>query len=194
MTSSNRVRTSILAACAGVVAVLGLLAGPAGAQTTSQTSGGALATNGSVASGTCVATASPVIGSISPRVGVRRGRQANAAGTRARSEKHMATTSRRVTTLGSLLAGTAGALLLLAGPAGAQTTSQTSGGALATNGSVASGSCVATLDSTCSGSGRASADSTASGSATAANGSTSSGCATAINDSTASGSPCPAAS
>ena len=38
--------------------------------------------------------------------------------------------------------------VLLAGPAGAQTTTQTSGGALAFNDSVASGTCVATDDST----------------------------------------------
>ena len=61
MTSSKTMRTTVLAALAGVVAVLGLLAGPAGAQTTNAprsgpgTSGGALATNDSVASGTCVA-------------------------------------------------------------------------------------------------------------------------------------------
>jgi hypothetical protein len=43
-------------AIAGVAAVVGLLAGPAGAQTSGpSTSGGARATNDSVASGTCVA-------------------------------------------------------------------------------------------------------------------------------------------
>ena len=57
MTSTKTMRTTMLAALAGVVAVLGLLAGPAGAQTSGPgTSGGALATNDSVASGTCVAT------------------------------------------------------------------------------------------------------------------------------------------
>ena len=100
------------------------------------------------------------------------------------------------TSLGVLLAGLAGVTILLAGPAGAQTTRQTtgqsSGGALAVNDSVASGTCVATNDSTCSGSGRADDDSTSSGSAVAVDGSVSSGCATAINDSTASGAPCPA--
>ena len=45
----------MVVALAGLAAVLGLLAGPAGAQTTSQTSGGALATNGSVASGCATA-------------------------------------------------------------------------------------------------------------------------------------------
>ena len=44
-------------AIAGVAAVIGLLAGPAGAQTSGpSTSGGARATTDSVASGTCVAT------------------------------------------------------------------------------------------------------------------------------------------
>ena len=47
---------AVLAAFAGVAAVLGLLAGPAGAQTSGPgTSGGARATTDSVASGTCVA-------------------------------------------------------------------------------------------------------------------------------------------
>ena len=55
MTTNARLRTSVLAALAAVAGVLGLLAGPAGAQTTSQTSGGALATNNSVGSGTCTA-------------------------------------------------------------------------------------------------------------------------------------------
>ncbi|MDQ4090545.1 MAG: hypothetical protein M3163_09610, partial [Actinomycetota bacterium] len=49
-------RTAVLAAFAGIAAVLGLLAGPAGAQTAGpNTSGGARATSDSVASGTCVA-------------------------------------------------------------------------------------------------------------------------------------------
>ncbi|HET7718532.1 MAG TPA: hypothetical protein VFK43_01105 [Acidimicrobiales bacterium] len=105
----------------------------------------------------------------------------------------MARSNRRARgSLGALLAGLAGAFLL-ASPAGAQTTNQTSGGALAFNDSVASGTCVATNDSTCSGSGRATGDSTSSGSAVAVDGSVSSGCATAINDSTASGAPCPPA-
>jgi hypothetical protein len=58
MTSSKTMRTTVLAALAGVVALLGLLAGPAGAQTAASptVSGGARATNDSVASGTCVAT------------------------------------------------------------------------------------------------------------------------------------------
>ncbi|HEV2759851.1 MAG TPA: hypothetical protein VGV86_09825, partial [Acidimicrobiales bacterium] len=70
---------------------------------------------------------------------------------------------RATASLGALIAGLAGSAVLLAGPAGAQTTSpnsQTSGGALAVNDSVASGTCVATSDSVCSGSGRATDDST----------------------------------
>jgi hypothetical protein len=52
-----RLRTSMAVAIAGTAAVVGLLAGPAGAQTSGPgTSGGARATNDSVASGTCVAT------------------------------------------------------------------------------------------------------------------------------------------
>ncbi len=51
-----RLRTSMALAIAGCAAVVGLLAGPAGAQTTGpNTSGGARATTDSVASGTCVA-------------------------------------------------------------------------------------------------------------------------------------------
>ena len=51
-----RLRTSVAVAIAGVAAVIGLLAGPAGAQTSGpSTSGGARATTDSVASGTCVA-------------------------------------------------------------------------------------------------------------------------------------------
>ncbi len=51
-----RLRTSMAVAIAGVAAVIGLLAGPAGAQTSGpSTSGGARATTDSVASGTCVA-------------------------------------------------------------------------------------------------------------------------------------------
>jgi len=69
--------------------------------------------------------------------------------------------------LGSVVA----VLTLLAGPAGAQT----SGGAVAVDGSVASG--VA----------HAARDSTASGESTATDGSTASGCSTADNHSTASG-------
>ena len=69
--------------------------------------------------------------------------------------------------LGSVVA----VLTLLAGPAGAQT----SGGAVATDGSVASGEA------------HASRNSTASGESTAINNSTASGCSTATNGSTASG-------
>ena len=51
-----RVRTTMAVALAGVLAVLVLAAGPAGAQRSGPgTSGGALATDDSVASGTCVA-------------------------------------------------------------------------------------------------------------------------------------------
>lgn len=73
-----------------------------------------------------------------------------------------------------VLAGAVAVLALVAGPAGAQT----SGGAVATNGSVASGDA------------HANNNSTASGDATAANNSTASGCSTAINNSTASGGDC----
>ena len=78
-------------------------------------------------------------------------------------------------TLAALLLGLA---TLLSAPAGAQTTSQTSGGANADNGSVASGT------------GDANHNSTASGDANADNGSTASGCSTALNNSTASGGLC----
>ena len=51
-----RLRTSMAVAIAGLAAVLGLLAGPASAQTVGpNTSGGARATTDSVGSGTCVA-------------------------------------------------------------------------------------------------------------------------------------------
>ena len=51
-----RLRTSMAIAIAGMAAVIGLLAGPAGAQISGpNTSGGARATTDSVASGTCVA-------------------------------------------------------------------------------------------------------------------------------------------
>jgi hypothetical protein len=51
-----RRRTSMAVAIAGIAAVIGLLAGPASAQTSGPgTSGGARATTDSVASGTCVA-------------------------------------------------------------------------------------------------------------------------------------------
>lgn len=70
--------------------------------------------------------------------------------------------------------GAVAVLALLANPAGAQT----SGGAVAQNGSVASGS------------GNANQNSTASGNAVATNGSTGSGCSTANNNSTASGGEC----
>ena len=56
--TSTKMRTTLLAALAGAAALLGLLAGPAGAQTATAgpgTSGGARATTDSVASGTCVA-------------------------------------------------------------------------------------------------------------------------------------------
>ena len=90
------------------------------------------------------------------------------------------TSSKRRTGLGVALAGLVAALGLLAGPAGAQTTSSptVSGGARATNHSVASG--------------RALADdhSTASGDAVARRGSVASGCSTAVDDSTASGADC----
>ena len=83
---------------------------------------------------------------------------------------------------GGLLVTLAAVLLgfvaLLTAPAGAQTTSQTSGGATADNGSVASGSADANHNST------------ASGDANADNGSTASGCSTARNNSTASGGNC----
>ncbi len=88
--------------------------------------------------------------------------------------------------LGSLLAG----LLLLASPAAADPSSQTSGGSEAINGSVSSGDCLAVNGSVCSGSGVAVNGSTSSGDAVAVNGSTSSGCAAAINGSTASGGEC----
>jgi len=91
--------------------------------------------------------------------------------------------------LGSLLAG----LILLASPAGADPSSQTSGGSEAINGSVSSGTCLAVNGSVCSGSGVAANGSTSSGDAVAVNGSTGSGCATAINGSTASGGECAAA-
>jgi hypothetical protein len=52
-----RLRTTMAVALAATAAVLGLLAGPAGAQASGpSTSGGARATTDSVASGTCVAT------------------------------------------------------------------------------------------------------------------------------------------
>ena len=88
--------------------------------------------------------------------------------------------------LGSLLTG----LLLLASPAAADPSSQTSGGSEAVNGSVSSGDCLAVNGSVCSGSGVAANGSTSSGDAVAVNGSTSSGCATAVNGSTASGGEC----
>ncbi len=71
-----------------------------------------------------------------------------------------------------------GLVTLVTTPAGAQTTSQTSGGATAENGSVASGNADATNNST------------ASGDAQADNGSVASGCSTARNNSTASGGEC----
>ena len=55
-TTSMRVRTTLAGVVVGAAAVFGLLAAPAGAQTSGPgTSGGALATDDSVASGTCVA-------------------------------------------------------------------------------------------------------------------------------------------
>jgi len=90
------------------------------------------------------------------------------------------------TTFLTVLAGLVGAMALLVGPAGAETsgmshsddTSTASGGALAVDGSVASGTA------------QAYDDSTASGSSVARDGSVASGCSTAIDESTASGSPC----
>ena len=55
-TTSMRVRTTLAGVVVGAAAVFGLVAVPAGAQTSGPgTSGGALATDDSVASGTCVA-------------------------------------------------------------------------------------------------------------------------------------------
>jgi len=82
-------------------------------------------------------------------------------------------------------------LLLLASPAGADT-SQESGPSVAINGSVSSGACLAAGDSTCSGSGIAIGDSVSSGDAVAVNGSTASGCSFAADVSTASGGECAA--
>ena len=82
--------------------------------------------------------------------------------------------TRRAGALLVALGGVVAVLALMAGPASAQT----SGGAVATDGSVASGDAHATRNST------------ASGDATAVNGSTASGCSTAINNSTASGDDC----
>jgi len=80
-------------------------------------------------------------------------------------------------------------LLLLASPAGADT-SQESGPSVAINGSVSSGACLAADNSTCSGSGIAIGDSVSSGDAVAVNGSTASGCSFAADVSTASGGEC----
>ena len=104
-------------------------------------------------------------------------------------QKTRATGASVLIALGSLLAG----LILLASPAGADPSSQTSGGSEAINGSVSSGTCLAVNGSVCSGSGVAANGSTSSGDAVAVNGSTGSGCATAINGSTASGGECAAA-
>jgi len=79
--------------------------------------------------------------------------------------------------------------LMLASPAGADT-SQNSGGSEAMNGSVSSGTCLAANNSTCSGSGEALDSSVASGDAVAVNGSTASGCSVAVDVSTASGGNC----
>jgi hypothetical protein len=78
------------------------------------------------------------------------------------------------------LGGAVAVLAFMAGPAFADPdpTSRTSGGAIATDGSVASGSAHATDDSV------------ASGDATAVDDSVASGCSTAIDDSTASGDDC----
>ena len=82
--------------------------------------------------------------------------------------------TRRAGALLVALGGVVAVLALMAGPASAQT----SGGAVATDGSVASGDA------------HAARGSTASGDATAVNGSVASGCSTAINNSTASGDDC----
>ncbi len=94
---------------------------------------------------------------------------------RARGSDNTKRTAGLLVTLAAVILGVAA---LLTAPAGAQTTSQTSGGANADNGSVASGT------------GDANHNSTASGDATADNGSTASGCSTALNNSTASGGLC----
>ena len=83
--------------------------------------------------------------------------------------------------------GAVAVLALLANPAGAQT----SGGAVAQNGSVASGSGNANQNSTASGNAVATNGSTASGCSNANNNSTASGGSTAANNSTASGAVCP---
>lgn len=77
-------------------------------------------------------------------------------------------------------------LALSTGPAGAQT----SGNSTATEGSVSSGDANATGGSVSSGEANASGGSTASGDANASNGSVASGCSTATNNSTASGGEC----
>jgi hypothetical protein len=86
----------------------------------------------------------------------------------------------------------AATLLLMAGPAGAgaDPTSQHSGGADAIDHSTASGGCVAAHGSVCSGSGVAIDNSTSSGDAVAVNGSVGSGCSAAFDVSTASGGDC----
>ncbi|MEW6154401.1 MAG: hypothetical protein AB1673_10500 [Actinomycetota bacterium] len=78
-------------------------------------------------------------------------------------------------------------MMLVAGPAGAQT----SGGATAEHGSVASGTAHAENGSTASGASHAENWSTASGQAHAHDGSTASGCSRAEDGSTASGADCP---
>ena len=77
-------------------------------------------------------------------------------------------------------------LALFTGPAGAQT----SGNSTATGGSVSSGDADASGGSVSSGDATASGGSTASGDANASNGSVASGCSTATNNSTASGGQC----
>lgn len=88
--------------------------------------------------------------------------------------------------LGGLLA----ALLFLAGPAGADESSQRSGEAVAVDNSTASGGCFAAHGSVCSGSGVAIDGSTSSGDAVAVGGSVASGCSVAAHESTASGGEC----
>ena len=97
--------------------------------------------------------------------------------------------TRRAGALVVALGGVVAVLALMAGPAAANehTSGHTSGGAVATGGSVASGDAHAANGSTASGDSTAVNGSTASGDATAVNGSTASGCSEAFNYSTASG-------
>jgi hypothetical protein len=93
----------------------------------------------------------------------------------------------------AMLAASVGALAVLmapVGPAVAQT-GLTSGGAVATDGSVASGTAEAHDGSVASGDAVAVDYSTASGEAVAVDGSVASGCSTAVDNSTTSGGACP---